>query len=383
MVCKTRVFYGIAVLFICIKAEAQSSALAVADSLYAIGNYTQAINHYARSKDPIASLQVARSYNALGRYDKSIAQYKDVIAKNPDAHIAGFELGKLYLKTKSYEEGRILFLKLIASNDSNPEYHYYLGEIFTELDQPASSLNSYKKAIEKDSQHLKSLFRLGKYFVVKREKETALRYLDQGLRVYPDDVSLINLKALAYFNNDEHQKALPLFERLVALGETQEYILSKLAFCYFKSWEFEKARSTYSQVLRINDLNADAYYNLGLIHLKEQRADSAHMYIQKSIEVQTPVLAREYEALARIERVRENPRKALEYYQMAHQEAPEVSMLFHNVCTLADQVYDNPEKVLPFYEEYIERYGNEQGYAIEMVKKRVSQLKQEIHFSKK
>lgn len=68
---------------------------------------------------------------------------------------------------------------------------------------------------------------------------------------------------------------------------------------------------------------------------------------------------------------------------MAHQEAPEVSMLFHNVCTLADQVYDNPEKVLPFYEEYIERYGNEKGYAIEMVKKRVSQLKQEIHFSKK
>ncbi|MBC6997236.1 tetratricopeptide repeat protein [Cytophaga sp. FL35] len=219
--------------------------------------------------------------------------------------------------------------------------------------------------------------------MVKREKETALKYLDQGLRVYPDDVSLINLKALAYFNNDEHQKALPLFERLVALGETQEYILSKLAFCYFKSWEFEKARSTYSQVLRINDQNADAYYNLGLIHLKEQRADSAHWFVQKSIVVQTPVLAREYEALARIERVRENPRKALEYYQRAHQEAPEVSMLFHNVCTLADQVYDKPENVLPFYEEYVERYGNEKGYAIEMVKKRVSQLKQEIHFSKK
>lgn len=127
--------------------------------------------------------------------------------------------------------------------------------------------------------------------------------------MYPDDVSLINLKALAYFNNDEHQKALPLFERLVALGETQEYILSKLAYCYFKSWEFEKARSTYSQVLRINDLNADAYYNLGLIHLKEQQLDSAHWYVQKSIEVQTPVLAHEYEALARIERVRENLEK--------------------------------------------------------------------------
>ncbi|MBG47591.1 MAG: hypothetical protein CML05_04805 [Pseudozobellia sp.] len=371
------------ILMVFVKAEAQTSALAVADSLFSTGAFTKAINHYAQSNDPNASLQIARSYNALGRYDKAIAQYEDVVAKQPEAQIAGFELAKLYLKTKSYEEGRKLFSKLIASNDSNPEYHYYLGEIFTELNQPASSLNSYKKAIEKDSQPLKSLFRLGKFFVIKREKEAALRYLNQGLNVYPDDVSLINLKALAYFNNNEYQKALPLFERLVALGETQEFILSKLAYCYFKSWEFEEAKSTYKQVLFINDQNSDAYYNLGLIHLKEQQVDSAQIFIQKSIEVQTPVVAQEYEALARIERFRKNPKMALKYYQMAHEEAPEVSILFHNICTLADQVYDNPEKVLPFYEEYLERYGHEDGYGIEMVKKRVSQLKEEIHFGKK
>ncbi|MBC6997237.1 tetratricopeptide repeat protein [Cytophaga sp. FL35] len=130
---------------------AQLNKHSVADSLYVIGDYTQAVNHYAQSNDPNASLQIARSYYALGRYDRAIAQYEDVVAKRPEAEIAGFELGKLYFKTKSYREGRKLFSKLIASNDSNPEYHYYLGEIFTELNQPASSLNSYKKAIEKDS----------------------------------------------------------------------------------------------------------------------------------------------------------------------------------------------------------------------------------------
>ena len=51
--------------------------------------------------------------------------------------------------------------------------------------------------------------------------------MNQGLKVYPDDVSLINLKALAYFNNNEYQKALPLFERLVALGEIQEFIATE------------------------------------------------------------------------------------------------------------------------------------------------------------
>ncbi|WP_212635328.1 tetratricopeptide repeat protein [Pseudozobellia thermophila] len=368
-------------LLIAAKAEAQSPVFAVADSLYAIGDYTKAINAYARSDSERAHLQMARSYTALGRLDKAMKEYRYVLRTDSTAQIAGFELGKLLLKTKAYDEGLQLFSKLIAINATNPEYHYYLAETYAGLDQPASSLNSYKRAIENDSLHLRSLFQLGKYFVAKREKETALSYIDQGLSVYPDDVSLINLKALAYFNNDEYPKALPLFERLVELGEAKEYILSKLAYCYFKNWEFQKAKSVYRQVLLLNDKNADAYYNLGLVYLKEQQTDSAHIHIRRSIEVQTPVLAGEYEALARIERVRDNPKKALEYYQMAHKEAPEVSLLFYNVCTLSDQVDDDPKKVLPLYEEYLGRYGHEKGYAVQMAKKRIAQLREEIHFS--
>lgn len=363
------------------RTEAQSPVLAVADSLYAIGDYTRAINAYARSDSERAHLQIARSYTVLGRLDKAIMEYTNIWQTDPTAQIAGFELGKLLLKTKAYDDGRKLFSKLIAINATNPEYHYYLAEIYAGLDQPASSLNAYKRAIENDSLHLRSLFQLGKYFVAKREKETALAYIDQGLSVYPDDVSLINLKALAYFNNGEYPKALPLFERLVELGEAKEYILSKLAYCYFKNWEFEKAKSTYERVLFLNDKNADAYYNLGLVYLKDRQADSAHIHIRRSIEVQTPVLVREYEALARIERVRDNPEKALEYYLMAHKEAPEVSLLFYNVCTLSDQVYDNPQKVLALYEQYLGRYGHEKGYAGQMARKRIAQLREEIHFS--
>ena len=120
---------------------------------------------------------------------------------------------------------------------------------------------------------------------------------------------------------------------------------------------------------------------MGLVYLKEQETDSAHIHIRRSIEVQTPVLAREYEALARIERVRDRPEKALEYYRMAHGEAPEVSRFFHNICTLSDQVYDDPKKVLALYEEYLARYGHEKGYAVQMAKKRTSELREEIHFS--
>ena len=78
------------------KAEAQSSASVIADSLYLTGNYTTAINEYTKVGDAKASLQIARAYNAIGNYDKSIAQYEAVLSSSPDLQIARFELGKLY-----------------------------------------------------------------------------------------------------------------------------------------------------------------------------------------------------------------------------------------------------------------------------------------------
>jgi len=90
---------------------------------------------------------------------------------------------------------------LTASGDDNPEYQYYLGEAFQELDQPASALTAYKKAVKLDSTHLRSLFRLGKYFTIKLERDQALKYVEAGLQFYENDVAFINLKALVYYND--------------------------------------------------------------------------------------------------------------------------------------------------------------------------------------
>ena len=80
--------------------KSQSTDIRAADSLYALGNYSAAINKYAKDGSKNAQQQIARAYHAIGNYEKAITQYEHLVRRDSLLQIARFELGKLYLKTK-------------------------------------------------------------------------------------------------------------------------------------------------------------------------------------------------------------------------------------------------------------------------------------------
>ncbi len=271
---------------------------------------------------------------------------------------------------------------MTASGYDNPEYQYYLGEAFQELDQPASALVAYKSAVELDSTHLRSLFQLGKYFTIKLERDQALKYVDAGLRFYENDVSLINLKALIYYNDNQYKTAIPWFERLLEFGETKPYVYEKLAHCYYKNWEFEKAKETYRIWIGIDDQNSDAYFGMAAALQNNKQLDSAEIYINKAMDVQRPVFAEGYSSLASYARERNDLKSALDYYKLAYKETLSDEMIYFNICTLADQLYKDPKTKLGYYENYIKKFGKNMPYVSKIAVRRIKDLKEEIHFAK-
>ena len=117
------------------KTRAQSSVLAIADSLYATGNYSKAINFYAKVGSEKSSLQVARAYNAMGNYEKAKLQYENLANKNPALQIARLELGKIYIKTHDLKRAILVFSQFIKDDDGNPEFYYYLGMAYQDMEK--------------------------------------------------------------------------------------------------------------------------------------------------------------------------------------------------------------------------------------------------------
>lgn len=364
----------------CLVSSAQSSNTGKADSLYAVGSFSAAINAYVKEGSEKAQLQIARAYYALGNYDKAIVQYQEVLSKKPMLAIARFELGKLLLKTKKLGSAFENFA-FLAKDSDNPEYHYYLGRIKQLNGDPVAANVDYRRAVKVDSTHLKSLYALGKFFVAAQQKDSALHYIDKGLRFYENDVSMINLKALAYFNNGQYEKAIPYFERLLELGEEKPFVHNKLAFEYLHDLQFENAKKMYHRLVQTLNYEGQGYAGLGEVFLREKELDSAQFYIEKYIAERTVSFAMEYADLGRIARLRGDTKKAIAYYTKAWEENKQNPMFYYQVCTLVDEYYDDPQMKLRYYQKLLADFDDLMPFIKERAQKRVKELKEEIHFT--
>ena len=364
-----------------VKTQAQLM-VSTADSLYLSGNYIAAINSYAKIGDANSSLQIARCYNTIGNYEKAVLQYRALLENNPDKSIARFELGKLLLKTKKYSEALSCFMLLTERKTTNPEYHYFLGRTLQQMGKTPQGLQSFKKAVDRDSTHLRSLFALGKHYVGEQQKDSALHYIDKGIRFYGDDIAMINLKALAFFNDGQYGKAIPFFERLLELGEKKAFIYQKLGFSYFRDWQFDKAKEQYYKLMKIHNQEINACKGLGEVFMKEENLDSAEHYIRKSIEMRKVDFSMDYANLGRIARLRGHTQKAMNYYRKASEENTGNPLFYYQFCTLADEYHKDPKVKLNYYQKYVTDYGGSMPFIQERVVKRITELKEEIHFSK-
>ncbi|WP_273565561.1 tetratricopeptide repeat protein [Maribacter halichondriae] len=99
---------------------------------------------------------------------------------------------------------------------------------------------------------------------------------------------MINLKALALFNDYDYEGARPIFEKLLNLGEEKPHVYQKLAYCYYQIWDFEKARDAYRSLLQFPDTEAEVYNGLAQTFHKEKQSDSAAVYYQKAIDAKKP-----------------------------------------------------------------------------------------------
>lgn len=391
-------FSYIIILLITIKAGAQFSALAVADSLYAVGDYTKAIQAYTNNQqlDANTTLQLARSYKGLGLRTTALDFYKQSLVLNPSQPIAATEYGRLLITTSKFNEADSLFGNLASQFPNNAGYQYQWGRAIKELEKSKDSVTmlyvgkrvdemggargAFAKAVSLDSTHQKAIYELSLQFLKEKEYTRVENLTAHGMENDSLDIEIINLRAQNAFARGYKDEALTWFERLAALGVSNEFLHRRLGNCYESQGFVELSRDNYEQVLTYDDQDAAVHLILARLNNRMKVYDKAKLHAEAALLLRDNPLDDIYLTLGRMYELHKKYPEAIDALQKALKENPDNLQALHGIAISADNYYEDKKEVLKLYERAQEKATAlpKGKYFLYLIEPRIKELKQEI-----
>lgn len=391
----------ISVLFITVlslKAEAQSSALSIGDSLSAVGNYSKAISKFQEIKAPDAQvdLKIARAYKAIGNGNAALRAYEKSLQKDPSQVIAATEFGRLHIAQRHFKKGDSIFKSLIDLYPDNPEFHYQRGRALRNLRVQYEVKNgdtvvveahdAFAKAVRLDSTHQKAMNQLGLYFLKKQEYDKVEQLGMKALESNPNSVEMTNLMALNYYNKGWTSEAVEWLEKLIKLGQSSPFIHKRLARSYTKQGEYQLGIAQFAIVLEEDDKDPGVHLELARLYQRSREYEKGVRHAEIAIFLNSQPLDEEYYTLATVLKLNGQFEKAIENYQLTLKENPDHIEAQYGIPVAADNYYEDKQEVLRLYERFTKKYGQKTDYKtkyyVKLAQRRIDMLTQEVFMSK-
>ncbi len=373
-------FIFLLLLFTAVKAEAQTSALAVADSLYAVGNYSEAIKELQKAPLSVETkIKLARAQKAKGNITAALDSYKEVLQKEPGRILAAVEYAKLLSATGKLQEADSLFSLLVMKDRMNPDFHYRLGLVKEKL-KDSTALKHYQTAAVFNSTHQQALEKLARYNLSQGKLMKTEILCKQGLKANPANITLLSLLAQAFYHMDEYELAIKEFEKLIDLGAANEFVHSKIARAHVYVNNLEEAIKHYKKALDYNEENYATHYSLGQLYALTGEFINSEGHLLQAILLKAVTLDAEFTSLGLTYKLQGNPKKALEYFNKALEENPDKERAMYERAIAADSYYDDLQTRMNYYQAYLDRFqATGSPDLLLLARRRVKDIREEIH----
>lgn len=380
------------------KAEAQSSALSIADSLAAVGKYSKAIKQFQSIQKPSAQidLKIARAYRAIGNGELALKAYENSLRKDNTQVIAATEFGRLHIAQRNFKKGDSIFNSLSTLYPDNPEFHYQRGRALRNMSPQFEIVNgdtlvvaahsAFAKAVQLDSTHQKSMNQLGLYYLKKQQYDIVERIGKKALQSNPNGIEMTNLMALNYYNKGWTSEAIEWLEKLISLGQSSAFIHKRLGRSYAKQGDYEAAINQYAIVLEENDKDPSVHLELARLYQRSLEFEKGIRHAEIAIFLNSQPLDEEYYTLATVFKLNGQFEAAIENYQYTLKENPDHIEAQYGIPVAADNYYKNKREVLLLYERFVKKHANKSDYKtkyfVKLAQQRIDMLTQEVFMAK-
>ena len=165
---------------------------------------------------------------------------------------------------------------------SNP---YELGNRFLELEDYGKAISYYRVALDKDSTDNRARNNLGVAYLRSREYDQAFKEFQKVIATDPDNPKAHFNLALVYYARGLHEQEIQEYQNTIRLDLAHFAAHLNLGHAYLAQGQDDLAQKEYEWVLEKEPHNAQATYNLAMIHMEHQRKQEAAMLLDRYLKL--------------------------------------------------------------------------------------------------
>ncbi|WBL25284.1 tetratricopeptide repeat protein [Zunongwangia sp. HGR-M22] len=362
------------------------STTKIADSLYAVGQYEEAIT--LMQKEDTSSVRIladlAKYYKANNNDIEALETYQKILNKDSTRVLTALNYGETLLNLGSLERADSLFAKLNSRFPKNAQFYYSRGLANERMENDSIAMVYFSKTQELDKYHQNALYKLSKDRLKNKEYQEAIAFATIGLEKNENNVSLHSIIGQTYSVMAVFYQAIPHYEKIIALGQGSEFIHSKLAYAYYKDGNFEKAIENYKQALLYEPGNSSTHYLLGKIYAQTGDFQNSELHLLMAIKIKDQPMEAEYFSLALTYKNLEEHKKAFDWFQKTLKENPDHIRAMYERAVAADNYFKDLDTKINYYQAFWNKYyGDDPNYLAKdmlyLTKNRISDLKEKKH----
>lgn len=170
---------------------------------------------------------------------------------------------------------------MLFSNADFSTGRMQLGDYYFQTNDIKNAIKHYRIALKKDSLLIPVYTNLASCYSIDGKPDEALDILNILIDKSPDLGRAYYLRALLYFELEQHAIAIKDLKKAIVLEPSNSRYLYNLATYYYQNKKFEEGEETIKKALKLEANNPDYLYLLALLHKDQGQIEASQKIMQK------------------------------------------------------------------------------------------------------
>jgi tetratricopeptide (TPR) repeat protein len=221
------------------------------------------------------SLELGKAYAAAGQDDRAVAQFRQVLDRQPDATPAMLAMALALQRQGKVPEAIALLQRLVVLEPKNADALANLGVALTQTQQAKDAVTLLQRSIALAPRVAVTHQNLAAAYVQLNQLDDAIRELHTALKLTPDASQLHYDLGLALKLQDHPDAAIPELETAQRLDAASFEAPFALGMLYLQEGRYAEAADELKRSLDLRPQNGDAWATLGSVYNKLDRLPEA------------------------------------------------------------------------------------------------------------